>query len=101
MTAKNSFMVVDRKTFKELSALQHSRDALLTVKTAAVIASMSESTLLRRIHDGEIPARLPQAGKRGIRIRRADLDGWLAPNNTNKTPTGDNREGQYNIGGSK
>lgn len=49
----------------------------MTLQQAAVYVAASVKTVRRRIASGELPAYL--CGKRGMRVRREDLDNLMRP----------------------
>jgi excisionase family DNA binding protein len=49
----------------------------MTLQQAAVYVAASVKTIRRRIASGELPAYL--CGKRGMRVRREDLDNLMRP----------------------
>ena len=53
-------------------------DALLTLRTAAAVAGLSESTLYRNAKSDPTFPRLVRMGQRCTRIRAGDLTAWLA-----------------------
>jgi predicted DNA-binding transcriptional regulator AlpA len=53
-------------------------DALLTLRTAAVVAGLSEATLYRKVKSDPTFPRLVKMGQRCTRIRAGDLTTWLA-----------------------
>lgn len=53
-------------------------DALLTLRTAAAVAGLSEATLYRKAKADPAFPRLIKMGQRCTRIRAGDLTAWLA-----------------------
>lgn len=53
-------------------------DALLTLRTAAAISGLSESTLYRRAASDPSFPKMVKLGARCTRIRAGDLTAWLA-----------------------
>ncbi len=53
-------------------------DALLTMKTASVVAGLSEATLYRKAATDPSFPKLVRIGARCTRIRAGDLTAWLA-----------------------
>lgn len=53
-------------------------DALLTMRTAAAVSGLSESTLYRKAKEDPTFPRLRKMGLRCTRIRAGELSAWLA-----------------------
>ena len=53
-------------------------DALLKIKTAAVLVDVSEATIYRRAATDPTFPKLVKLGKRCTRIRAGDLTAWMA-----------------------
>ena len=53
-------------------------DALLTLRTAAAVAGLSETTIYRKAKEDPTFPRLIRMGRRCTRIRAGDLTAWLA-----------------------
>ncbi|ODU07818.1 MAG: hypothetical protein ABS84_15560 [Rubrivivax sp. SCN 71-131] len=53
-------------------------DALLTLRTAAAVAGLSETTIYRKEKTDPTFPRLIRMGQRCTRIRAGDLTAWLA-----------------------
>ncbi|GAB1391034.1 hypothetical protein MASR1M6_32160 [Rubrivivax sp.] len=66
-----------RATRQPLHAAQIA-DALLTLRTAAAVAGLSETTIYRKAKEDPTFPRLIRMGRRCTRIRAGDLTAWLA-----------------------
>lgn len=53
-------------------------DALLTLRTAAAVAGLSETTIYRKAKEDPTFPRLIRMGRRCTRIRAGDLTAWMA-----------------------
>lgn len=53
-------------------------DALLTMRTAAAVAGLSESSLYRKAASDPTFPKFVRLGKRCTRVRAGDLTAWLA-----------------------
>ncbi len=53
-------------------------DALLTLRTAAAVAGLSETSIYRKAKEDPTFPRLIRMGRRCTRIRAGDLTAWLA-----------------------
>ncbi|GMV74877.1 MAG: hypothetical protein AMXMBFR78_18270 [Rubrivivax sp.] len=53
-------------------------DALLTLRTAAAVAGLSETSIYRKAKEDPTFPRLIRMGRRCTRIRAGDLAAWLA-----------------------
>lgn len=57
--------------------IPHPPSQWMTLQQAAVYIAASVKTVRRRIASGELPAYV--CGKRGLRVRREDLDALMKP----------------------
>lgn len=57
--------------------MQMNTDRLLRLNEVEAIIGLKHSTIYRRINSGEFPRPL-RVGRRAVRWRQSDIDGWLA-----------------------
>ncbi len=79
MQSQATHAAQDRKraTTQPLHAVQIA-DALLTLRTAAAVAGLSETSIYRKAKADPTFPRLIRMGRRCTRIRAGDLTAWLA-----------------------